>query len=92
MLDDHAPRMSSQDYDRCIDCAANARTAEEIARLRAEVVRRWGGDPRANDLIEALYAHEFAMAGGDVGVLTAGVAELTRVEPRNRRSWSDARA
>jgi hypothetical protein len=92
MVDDHAPRMSSHDYDRCIDSAADARTAEEIARLRAEVLRRWGGDPRANDLIEVLYAHEFALAGGDVGVLTAGVAELTRVEPRSQRTRSEARA
>ena len=92
MVDDHAPRMSSHDYDRCIDRAANARTAGEISRLRAEVLRRWGGDPRANDLIEVLYAHEFALAGGDVGALTAGVAEVTRTDHRARRTWAEARA
>src|SRR5919204_4748512 len=95
MVDDHAPRMSSHDYDRCIDRAANARTAEEIARLRAEVSRRWGGDPRANDLIEVLYAHETALAGGEavaqVEAVAAGVTETTRIAARSLRSWSEAR-
>ena len=95
MVDDHAPRMSSHDYDRCIESAASASSADEIARLRAEVTRRWGGDPRANDLIEVLYAHETALAGGEIaasyGGVTAGITETRRAAPRSLQSWSEAR-
>jgi hypothetical protein len=95
MVDDHAPRMSSHGYDRCIESAASASSADEIASLRAEVTRRWGGDPRANDLIEVLYAHETALASGEMapcyGGVTAGLTEATRVAPRSLRSWSEAR-
>ncbi|MDQ3696750.1 MAG: hypothetical protein M3373_01815 [Gemmatimonadota bacterium] len=74
--------MSSQEYFDCIDRAARAARPDEIERLRAEVVGRWHGDPRADDLAEALYAHqerlsEHAAAGRDSGDRSA-----SRVESR----------
>ncbi len=62
MADDHAPRMSNQDYFRCLDQAATATRAEQVQGLRTEVMRRWRGDPRADDLVEALYAHQERLA------------------------------
>jgi hypothetical protein len=58
MHNDRGPRMTLQDYDRCLTAAATARTAEDIARIRSDVLRRWGSDPSARDLAETLCAHE----------------------------------
>jgi hypothetical protein len=55
--------MSTHDYFRCIDRAARATAPDEVRELRAEVLRRWHGDPRADDLAEALYAHLERLAG-----------------------------
>lgn len=63
MTEEHAPRMSSRDYYSCIDRAARARRPDEIRNLRGDVRQRWRGDPRADDLAEALYAHEERLAG-----------------------------
>ncbi|HET7585315.1 MAG TPA: hypothetical protein VFK13_10425 [Gemmatimonadaceae bacterium] len=62
MSDDRAPRMSNEEYYRCLERATEARRPEEIHALRSEVVRRWRGDPRADDLTEALYAHQERLA------------------------------
>jgi hypothetical protein len=58
MANDHAQRMSNEEYFRCLDRAANARRPEDVLEIRNEVVRRFRGDPRADDLAEALYAHQ----------------------------------
>ncbi|HJU64868.1 MAG TPA: hypothetical protein VJ596_04290 [Gemmatimonadaceae bacterium] len=50
--------MSNEEYFRCLDRAANARKPEDVLEIRNEVVRRFRGDPRADDLAEALYAHQ----------------------------------
>ena len=71
-------RMSNEDYFRSLDAGALARTPEEVARIRAEVARRWRGDPRADDLTEALYAHEERLARATRG----GIAEQGRSETR----------
>jgi hypothetical protein len=57
VIDERTPRMSTQDYFACLDRAARARGPAEVRQLRLEVMRRWRGDPRADDLVEALYAH-----------------------------------
>ena len=57
MSDDRAPRITTREYYRCLERAAEASSAEEIRQLRDEVMRHWRGDPRADDLTEALYAH-----------------------------------
>ncbi|MGH7719816.1 MAG: hypothetical protein ACREON_13360 [Gemmatimonadaceae bacterium] len=50
--------MSNEDYFRCLDQAATADRPEDVQRIRLEVIQRWRGDPRADDLAEALYAHQ----------------------------------
>ena len=57
MSDDRAPRITTREYYRCLERAAEASSAEEIRQLRDEMMRHWRGDPRADDLTEALYAH-----------------------------------
>jgi hypothetical protein len=71
--------MSNDDYFRCLETAANARSEEEILRVRAEVLARWRGDPRADDLSEALYAHRERFLTGD-RVSWSGRAESSRAE------------
>ena len=84
MTDDRAARMPNQDYFECIERAAGARSAAEVARVRLEVMRRWAGDPRADDLSEALYAHQLRFSGGGVAqaVASSGVSEATRIGGR----------
>ena len=62
MASDYAPRMSTQDYDRCLERAAAAARAADVERLRADVMARWRGDPRADDLVETLYVHQERLA------------------------------
>jgi hypothetical protein len=86
MADDHAPRMSNLDYYRCLDTAASATSADDIRRLRDEVIRRWRGDPRADDLTEALYAHQLRFFG-NVEQPGADAGESSRIRPRAERHW-----
>ncbi len=65
MASDYAPRMSIQEYDRCLDRAAAAARAADVERLRADVMARWRGDPRAEDLVETLYVHQERLAAGE---------------------------
>ena len=62
MADDHAPRMSTREYLSYLDRGAEAATAQDVQRLRAELVRHWRGDPRADDLVETLYVHQEGLA------------------------------
>ena len=62
MASDYARRMSAQDYDRCLDQAAAAARPADVERLRAEVMARWRGDPRVEDLVETLYVHQEGLA------------------------------
>ena len=64
MLSDHAPRMSRADYERYLAHAGEASSPEALRALRAEVSRRWGGDPLADDLSEALAVHLARSYGG----------------------------
>ena len=71
-------RMTNEEYFRCLETGALARTPDEVARVRQEVRQRWRGDPRADDLAEALYAHEERLSR------TAG--DAARHAPRGRAS------
>ena len=62
MADDHAPGMTSREYFTCLERAADAASAAEVRRLRAEVLARWRGDPRADDRAEALHTHQERLA------------------------------
>ena len=57
--------MNSHEYGECLERAANAKRATDVAALRAEVLQRWAGDPRAQDLSELLHEHEVMLGEGD---------------------------
>jgi hypothetical protein len=84
MMDDRAARMPNQEYFEFMERAASARSAAEVARVRDEVRRRWAGDPRADDLSEALYAHQLRFSGGSAAhaIASSGVSEMTRTSRR----------
>ena len=63
MSNDHAPRMTSDEYFRCLDAAAGARSADDVWRIRGEILHKFRGDARADDLCEALHAHASRLAG-----------------------------
>lgn len=80
MGNDHAARMSTQEYFHWLDRAASATTAEEVHRLRSEVLGRWRDDPRADDLSEALYAHQERLAARDNALRLEAGRILSRAE------------
>ena len=57
MANDHAPRMTNEEYFRCLEAAANAPSAGDVWRIRGEIMHKYRGDSRADDLCEALHAH-----------------------------------
>lgn len=91
MVNEHAPRMSNEEYFRCLETAANARSADEVRRIRSEVSRKYHGDPRADDLCEALYAHATRFEGRELGAdgWGLGIDRSDRVSERGRaeRTW-----
>ena len=76
MASDSEPSMQQHDFVRCVAQAAAARTAEEVERLSAEVLRRWAGDPRADDLTLALSTRRELLdaRAGALGQLAARAA------------------
>ncbi len=80
MASDHAPRMSNEEYFRCLEAAANAPSADEVWRIRGEVLHRFRGDARADDLCEALHAHAARLAGE--GYIARLMSQRTRAERR----------
>jgi hypothetical protein len=84
MANDRAARMPNRVYIECMERAAGARSAAEVARVRAWVRRRWAGDPRADDLAEALYVHQLCLSGGGVAhaIASSGVSEATQISDR----------
>jgi hypothetical protein len=57
-MPDATRRMRSDEYHRYVDMAADAQSAEELARLRAELRANWPDDATAQLLSEVLYDHE----------------------------------
>ena len=78
MTNDRAPCMSNQDYFQCLDQAATASRADDVHRIRAEVSERWKGDPRADELADALYAHQERLAARENTLRV----EASRLAPR----------
>jgi hypothetical protein len=57
-MSDASNRMRSDEYQRYVNIAADARSAEELARLRAELRANWPDDATAQLLAEVLYDQE----------------------------------
>jgi hypothetical protein len=57
-MPDATRRMRSEEYERYVDIAADARSAAELARLRAELRANWPEDGTAQLLCEVLYDQE----------------------------------
>ncbi|MDQ6827431.1 MAG: hypothetical protein M3081_01020 [Gemmatimonadota bacterium] len=65
MQSDYAPRMTNESYFNYLERGASSNQPEEVRALRREVIALWHGDARADDLAEALYAHEIRLAERD---------------------------
>jgi hypothetical protein len=57
-MSDASRRMRSDEYQRYVSIAADARSAEELAKLRAELRATWPDDATAQLLSEVLYDQE----------------------------------
>lgn len=57
-MPDSSRRMRSDEYQRYVNIAADAQSAEELARLRAELRANWPEDATAQLLSEVLYDQE----------------------------------
>ena len=62
MASDDVQQMSTKEYFSYLDRGATASSAEDVQHLRTDLMRRWPGDPRVDDLTEALYAHQERLA------------------------------
>ena len=82
MTNDRAPCMSNQDYFQCLDQAATASRADDVHRIRAEVSERWKGDPRADELADALYAHQERLAAREHTLRLGGTPVARRESMR----------
>ncbi len=80
MANDHAPQMSNQEYFHCLDEAATASRADDVHRIRTEVIQRWKGDPRADELADALYAHQERLAARENTLRVEGGRLARRLE------------
>ncbi len=74
MPDDRAQRLSNLEYYQYLEQAAAAKSAAQVRGIRTEVIRLYRGDPRADDLAEALYAHAERLDGREswLGLLDTG--------------------
>lgn len=57
-MPDATRRMRNEEYQRYVDIAADAQSAAELARLRAELRANWPEDATAQLLSEVLYDQE----------------------------------
>lgn len=57
-MPDATRRMRSDEYRRYVDIAADAQSAEDLAKLRAELRANWPEDATAQLLCEVLYDEE----------------------------------
>jgi hypothetical protein len=62
MPTDRARRLSPHDYATYVARGAAASSAAQVERLRTQLLERWRGDPRAEDLADVLYAHQQQLA------------------------------
>ena len=88
MANDRAPRMSTQDYASYIDRGAAATTAAEVQHIRTELMQRWRGDPRAEDLAETLYAHQEHLAAREFMLWVESSRIRGRIEGSRSSRWT----
>jgi regulator of sirC expression with transglutaminase-like and TPR domain len=83
--------LRSDDYQRYVDIAADARSAEDLARLRAELRANWPDDATAQLLAEVLYDQEQSFDASDgARAQTSAVwhDDPTLLQPRRSRRVS----
>ena len=83
--------MRSDEYQRYVDIAADARSAAELARLRAELRANWPEDSTAQLLSEVLYDQEQSFDAPDGARAQASAVwhdDPTLFHPRRTRRVS----
>ena len=85
MASNDVQRMSTREYFSYLDRGAAATRAEDVQRLRTDLRRRWPGDARADDLTEALYAHQERLAVHEDGLRVHAGRLIRRAAARTRR-------
>ena len=72
MTDSTRQRMRSEEYERYVDIAAGARSAADLAQLRAQIRLNWPDDSTAQLLAEVLYDQEQSFDSPDGARAQAG--------------------
>jgi hypothetical protein len=88
---DTTRRMRSDEYQRYVNIAADARSAAELAKLRAELRANWPDDATAQLLSEVLYDQEQSFEDRDgARAQTSAVwhDDPTLLQPRRPRRVS----
>lgn len=83
--------MRAEEYQRYVDIAADARSAAELARLRAELRANWPDDATAQLLSEVLYDQEQSFDDRDGARAQASAVwhdDPTLFQPRRTRRVS----
>ena len=83
--------MRSEEYERYVDIAADARSAADLARLRAELRANWPEDATAQLLSEVLYDQEQSFDERDGARAQASAVwhdDPTLIQPRRTRRVS----
>ena len=83
--------MRSEEYHRYVDIAADAQSAAELARLRAELRANWPEDATAQLLCEVLYDQEQSFGANDGARAQASAVwhdDPTLFQPRRTRRVS----
>lgn len=90
-MPDATRRMRSEEYHRYVDIAADAQSAAELARLRAELRANWPEDATAQLLSEVLYDQEQSFDAPDGARAQASAVwhdDPTLFQPRRVRRVS----
>lgn len=83
--------MRSEDYQRYVEIAASARSAADLAKLRAELRATWPDDATAQLLAEVLYDQEQSFDAADGARAQASAVwheDPTLFHPRRTRRIS----
>lgn len=83
--------MRSEDYQRYVEIAASARSAADLAKLRAELRAAWPDDATAQLLAEVLYDQEQSFDAADGARAQASAVwheDPTLFHPRRTRRIS----
>jgi hypothetical protein len=90
-MPDAIRRMRSDEYQRYVEIAADARSVAELAKLRAELRANWPEDATAQLLSEVLYDHEQsfdALDGARAQTSAVWHDDPTLFQPRRSRRVS----